>query len=66
MSAPIPLDDRPRDLAALYEMHDALSEEIDALSDRLGAVEARISDLENGDWTAYRDCVSGEWRRSER
>lgn len=56
MSAPVQLDD-------LYALHDTLSEQIDALSDRLGAVEAQISDIENGDWTAYRDCISGVWRR---
>jgi len=61
MSVPAALDDLPRDLDALYALHDALCNQI-------AKVEDRICDLENAaeDWTAYRDCVSGEWRRSVR
>lgn len=59
MSASVPLDDLPRDLDALYALHDALCNQI-------AKVEDRICDLENAaeDWTAYRDCVTGKWCRS--
>jgi hypothetical protein len=45
------------DLDELRELHDTLS-------NKLAKVEKRIFDLENGsdDWTAYRDCVTGERR----
>ncbi len=66
MTAPNPLDDLPRDLGSLYALIDELGEEINALSDRRDAVAAKISDIENGvdEWTAFKDCVSGEWRRT--
>ncbi len=68
MSAPVPLDDLPRDLDALHALHDDLGERIDALSDRRWAIAVRISGIENGDdeWGAYRDCVSGDWHRAAR
>lgn len=43
------------DLDGLRELHDQLS---DARAD----VERRIEDIEDGDWTAYRDSVTGERR----
>lgn len=64
MSAPVPLDDLPRDLDALYAMYDALGEQIDALSDCRGEIAVRIYEIVNAteDWTAYRDCITGERR----
>lgn len=64
MSAPVPIDDMPRDLEALYAMHDALGEQIDALSERRGEVAIRIYEIVNRteDWTAFRDCITGERR----
>jgi len=64
MSAPVPLDDLPRDLETLYAMHDALGEQIDALCDQRAAVSRRIAGIQSGvdEWTAFKDCVSGERR----
>jgi hypothetical protein len=43
------------DIDKLRELHDQLS---DARAD----VERRIEEIEGGDWTTYRDCVTGERR----
>lgn len=54
----------PDDLLILYRRRDDLMERIDSLNDELGDVERQIEEQRAGDWTAYRDCVSGEVRRS--
>jgi hypothetical protein len=58
------LDAHELDLVLAGDDIDELRELHDTLSDQLGKVDRRIFDLENGtdEWTAYRDCVTGERR----